>query len=247
MLRKINVILLFIMLGTSTITYSQIFFGGRVGMNMSMLSLQPELVKYNKVSDFTPKLNVNFAAFGYFEIGPYIAIQPEIVYSRKGLKSTIDTRLGAEQDTLLTGEWTYSLDYFEIPLMIKLSLNSEGFDPFIEFGGYYGYMVYANYKAEAYLNNEMILDDEFSYDLGGHENQSLQRNEYGFKLGIGGTLELSKGMAFFSIRYSQGLTDIIKYNVIPEGHQESYNRVFMLTLGYAFELRKNTTDKVYYY
>jgi len=247
MLKKTNIILLVIILGMSTISYSQIFFGGRVGMNMSMLSLQPELVQYNAISDFSPKLNVNIAAFGYFEIGPYIAIQPELVYSRKGLKSTIDKRFGEDQDSLLTGEWTYALDYFELPLMIKLSLNSEGFDPFIEFGGYYGYMVYANYQAEAYLNNEQILDDEFSFDMGGNGNEKLQRNEYGFKLGIGGTLELSKGIAFFSIRYSQGLTDIISYNVKPEGHQESYNRVFMLTLGYAFELRKDNSDKVYYY
>ena len=247
MLKNFKILLLFIVLGSSSLSYSQIFFGGRVGLNMSMLSLQPELVQYNAVSDFTPKLNVNVAAFGYFEIGPYIAIQPEFIYSRKGLKSTIDKRIGEEQDTILTGEWTYTLDYLEMPLMIKLSLNSEGFDPFIEFGGYYGYMVYANYQAEAYLNNEMILDDEFTFDLGGNQNESLQRNEYGFKLGIGGTLELSKGIAFFSIRYSQGLTDIIKYNVVPEGHQASYNRVFMLTMGYAFELRRNNTDKVYYY
>ena len=247
MMKQIRISILFILLGLSSLSYSQVFLGGRIGLNMSTLSIQPELVDYNKVSDFTPKLNVNVSAFGYFEIGPYFAIQPEIVYTRKGLKSNIDARMGTDNDTIITGEWDYSMDYVEVPLMFKLSLNSEGFDPFIEFGGYYGYMVYAQYQSEAYLNNDQILSEDYSFDFAGNGNKSFNRDEYGFKVGIGGTLEMSKGIAFFSIRYSQGLTDVVNYNVMPDDYRKTYNRVFMLTLGYAFEIRRNTDEKVFYY
>ena len=247
MKHKIKIMLLIVLLGSSTLTYSQIFFGGRIGLNMSTLSIQPELVDYNKVSEFTPKLNVNIAMLGYFEIGPYVAIQPEFLYNRKGLRSNIDTRYGLGKDTLITGDWDYSFDYLELPLMIKLSLNSEGFDPFVEFGAYYGFMINAHYTAKAYLNNEQILDEDYGLDFGNNQNISVERNEYGFKLGIGATIAMSKGVAFFSIRYSQGMTDILNYNVKPDNYKGTYNRVFQLTVGYAFEVRSNTENKVFYY
>ena len=244
--KNIRIVLLSIIMGTTFIGHSQVFFGGRVGLNMSTLSIQPELVDYNKVSDFVPKLNVNIAALAYFEIGPYVALQPEFIYNRKGLESQIDARIG--EDTLITGEWDYSFDYLEFPLIIKLSLNSEGFDPFIEFGGYYGYMIHANYQSEAYLNNEQILSEDYDFEFENDDlGRSFNRNEYGFKVGVGGTLVLSKGIAFFSIRYSQGLTDVVSYQTKPDDYKETYNRVFQLTLGYAFELRSNTDKKIYYY
>ncbi len=246
MKKQLKILLLSFLLIGSTVSYSQIYFGGRVGLNMSFLSVQPELIKYNTVSELIPKLNVGIAAIGYFEIGPYFAIQPEFIYNRKGLKSKIDTRVNG--DTLLTGDWNYSFDYLEVPLMFKISLNSEGFDPFIEFGGYYGYMIQAKYEAKAYFNNEEILNQDYVSDFKTTPNgESLERNEYGFKIGIGGTLKLSKGAAFFSIRYSHGLTDIINYQTMPDNYQKTYNRVFQLTLGYVFEIRTNTENKIYYY
>ena len=245
-MKQIKTLLLILILTNGMSSFSQIYFGGRVGMNMSFLSVQPELIKYNKVSELVPKLNIGIAALGYFELGPYIAIQPEVIYNRKGLKSRVDVKL--EGDTLLTGDWNYSFDYIELPLLFKLSLNSDGFDPFIEFGGYYGYMFHAKYEEEAYFNNEQILKNDYSSDFEPNaDGESLNQNEYGFKIGIGGTLELSKGVAFFSIRYSQGLTDLINYQTVPTDYEETYNRVFQLTLGYAFEVRRNTKDKVYYY
>jgi len=246
-MKKIKTILLIaFLIANTTLSYSQIYFGGRAGINMSFLSVQPELAKYNTVSELVPKLNVGIAAVGYFEIGPYFAIQPELIYNRKGLKSKIDMRM--DGDTILRGDWNYSFDYFEVPLMFKLSLNSQGFDPFIEFGGYYGYMFHAKYEAEAYYNDEEILRENYTANFEPNAyGESLNRNEYGFKIGIGGTLKLSKGVAFFSIRYSQGLTDIMNYQTMPDNYKKNFNRVFQLTLGYALEVRTNTKNKIYYY
>ena len=246
MKKNIQIILLLFILSNSTLSFSQIYFGGRVGLNMSFLSVQPQLIKYNKVSELVPKLNVGVAALGYFELGPYFAIQPEVIYNRKGLKSRIDYR--TEGDTLLTGDWNYSYDYIELPLMFKVSLNSAGFDPFIEFGGYYGYMINAKYESDAYFNNDHILHEDYTSDFKPNTNgNKLNRNEYGYKIGIGGTLKMSKGIGFFSIRYSQGLTDIISYQTKPDDYQKTFNRVFQITLGYAFEIRSNTSKKVFYY
>ncbi len=241
-------LILIVLISTSISAVSQIHFGGRTGLNISFLSTQPKMEDYDLHSTISPKSGLGLAALGYFELGPYIAIQPELVYNRKGLKTKLNEYSSKDKDTLIVADWNYTFDYFELPLMIKLSLNSEGFDPFIEFGAYYGYLLKARYRAYATANNSSILDQDYTSDFKTNSlGETLDRHEYGFKVGIGGTLEVSKGIVFFSIRYSQGLKDMIKYELKPANYQKTYNRVFQITVGYAFELRSNNSDKIFYY
>jgi|GEM_PF-2047209 hypothetical protein len=248
MIKRLPFILGLYLFVISFTSHAQVHFGGRAGINMSYLSIQPELVQYNLASTFAPKLTPEVSLLGYFEIGPYVGIQPEILYTRKGLKSKIDQALHNNNDTMITGEWHYSLDYFETPLMIKLSLNNEGFDPFIEFGAYYGYLFYAQYKGNAYVNDTEVLNEKFELEFPNDSTgRSFNHHEFGFKVGLGGTFKVSKGVMFFSFRFSQGFTDIINYEIKPSNYQKTYNRVFQLTLGYAFEIRSRNENKVFYY
>lgn len=249
MLSKTKTLLFLLLIGSSLSIYSQIHFGGRVGINMSSLSVQPKLDGFDQLPERGTKITPNVALLGYFELGPYFAVQPEFVYSRKGQKMKLNKNFIDENEAVhnLNGEWNQSFDYFEIPLMLKISMNSEGFDPFIEFGAYYGYLFNSNYKAEAFHDGNQILNESFSLDYGDHENLSYNQTEYGFKIGIGGTLDMNNGKAFFSIRYSQGLTDVVNYIEEPLKYKETNNRVFQLTVGYVLELRSNSTGKTYYY
>lgn len=243
-LSRIYLLLFFISI--FNLSNAQIFLGGRVGLNMSFLSIQPTLEKYDILSEISTKLNPNVALLGYFEIGPYFAIQPELVYNRKGAKSKVN--VFRDNDTTITGEWNYSFDYVEVPLMFKLSLNSKGFDPFIEFGGYYGYMFKAKYHSEAFVNQTEILREDYNFEFTNDPyGRTFNKNDYGFKLGVGGTFKVSKGVAFFSIRYTQGLVDVVNYQTKPTDYKKTLNRVFQITLGYGFEIRKSTQNKIYYY
>ena len=224
---------------------AQIHFGGRIGLNMPSLSTQPKLVdsSYTGVSDFSPKLALNIAAIGYFEIGPYFAIQPEILYNRKGLKSRIDIM---RQDTIrVLGNWNYSFDYIEIPLLLKFSIKNDDFDPFLELGGYYGWMFNATCTEEATYGGKDILDNEFSLS----KNPELfNTTEMGIKIGIGATVQITQGKLFFSVRYSQGFKNALNNTQdIDDKYNTTYNRVFQITIGYLFEVRSNTKDKIYYY
>jgi hypothetical protein len=40
---------------------------------------------------------------------------------------------------------------------------------------------------------------------------------------------------------------MLGYTVKPDNYKKTYNRVFQLTVGYAFELRKNNDNKIFYY
>ncbi len=240
---KKQIILFYIVLFSGFSGMAQVFFGGKAGVNMGMLSQQPRIKEFDTEASFAPKLGLEIGGVAYFKVNPYFSVQLEANYARKGLKSEL-INYKLNKDTIINGKWNYTYDYLEIPLMFKLSLGSEGFNPFVEFGGYYGYMVYASQSSESFINGSKYNNSKRKGFDSFTEGSTLNRHEYGFKVGIGGAVTTSKGLVFFTIRYSQGLTDILKYNT---GNSSVNNRVFQLSIGYLLEVRGNNTDKIYYY
>jgi hypothetical protein len=243
---KHNIIILIISLLSLSST-AQIYFGGKIGLNMGTLSTQPKLIidslNFSSSSNIMPKASLNIAAIGYIEIGPYISIQPEIVYNRKGLKSRVDVM---RQDTInVVGNYNYSFDYIEFPLMLKISLKSEDFDPFIEFGAYYGYMLYASCTEEANYGRTQVLNKSYNSTS---NSELFNKEDSGFKIGIGATFPVSQGKLFFSIRYAQGFKNSMNLKTEENNkYNTSYNRVFQISIGYLFEMKSNAKDKIYYY
>jgi len=227
--------------------YSQIFIGFKAGLNMSSASTMPAVDEFNQakenISDFVPKFGGNAAVVFIYKIKSF-SIQPELSYNTKGLKADINQTFN---DTILTGEWNYTLHYFEVPLMFKYVLGAGGAGPFIELGGYYGYMFAGKYK-ENYKYGEEVLRDESRTIDDSFENDGVKanRHEFGFKVGLGAEIPLNGALMFVSLRFSQGLTDVVLYETKPDNYEKSYNRVFQLSVAYMFEVSSNE-EKVYYY
>ncbi len=227
--------------------YSQIFVGFKAGLNMSSASTMPAVDEFNQernnISDFVPKFGGNGAVVLNFKIKSF-SIQPEIAYNTKGLKAKIDK---IYNDTSLTGEWNYSLHYVEVPLMFKYVLGAGGMGPYLELGGYYGYMFAGKYK-EYYKYGEKVLKDD-SHEIDdsfANDGVKTNRHEYGFKVGLGFEIPIEDVLMFVSLRFSQGLSDVLTYETKPENYEKSYNRVFQLSVAYLFEVSSNE-EKVYYY
>ncbi len=239
---KKYIILSCIVLFLGTSSMAQVFFGGKVGVNMAMLSENPKVENFNIDPSFGAKFSLELGGVAYFKFNPYFSIQTEFNYARKGFRTElINEKLSV--DTVLYGEWNHTYDYLEIPLMFKLSLGSEGFNPFIEFGGYYGYMLYASKSWDYNVNNVTYKDKSKGFDSFPN-GRNLNRTDYGFKIGVGGAVRTGKGLMYFSIRYSNGLVDILKDNT---GGSTFKNQTFQLSVGYLLEVRNNNTNKIYYY
>ncbi len=242
-------IIIFSLCLMSTEAYSQFFLGGRVGVNMSTLSSNVYMREYQENANFTPKISVGVGALAYLEIGPYVSLQPEIMYTRYGSKNFVDYEEEGVANSRFTGDWNVSLHYIETPMMFKLSLNTDGFDPFIEFGPYVSWMFAANLEAKVFdHNNDVKLSEDYGLDYRKDiDGTILNKKDFGFKVGIGGAIKLSKGIGFFSFRYSRGLRDVFQYSSDNLKKESTYNGSFVLTIGVALELRKSNSDKVYYY
>jgi len=235
-----------IIIALSTSVFSQVYIGARAGLNMSTSSVMPELVNYNQLSQFVPKLGLNSGLVIKYRFIDALAVQLEVNYSGKGLKAKVDETI---DDTLLTGKWNYSFGYIEVPLMFKYLFGGSRIGPFVEAGAYYGYFLtgkyseYAEYDGKEILNNEFDLETEYEDE---NDNQKANRNEYGFKLGLGYNFEIDDNMIFVALRYSQGLTDIVTYRTTPENYSKTYNRTFQIAVGYLFELGTKK-EKEYWY
>ena len=73
------------------------------------------------------KMGFLFGGFLCFQINEYFAVQPEIMYVRKGGKQDIDINTTVLSIPIpISGSVTWKLDYIEIPLLAKIILPVSG-------------------------------------------------------------------------------------------------------------------------
>jgi hypothetical protein len=136
------------------------------------------------VGDLDVDQRTNWVLGGFVKInmGSFFAIQPEVLYVRKGAK--------AAATGLLTESVKFNLDYIDIPVLLRLQTGkSSGF--YVIGGPSFG----INITAETETDTET---DDFSDDINGHDT--------GIVVGAGFDL------AHFLIegRYTQSLSGLLK-------------------------------------
>ena len=104
------------------------------------------------------------------------AIRPEILYAQKGGKDTKDN--------------TYQLDYVEVPVLLKLSLGTPGFNPGLLLGPVFSFNTVAQAVSSAGASNP--ISNVNSSDIG---------------LIIGAEVDIDK--FFVTGRYELGFNDIV--------------------------------------
>lgn len=100
--------ILIIMLTVFTFNLQSQHFGVKAGLNFSSL--------YNsKGENFSGDTKTGFAIGAFFSvpIGPFLGIQPEVMYSQKGYK-------GSGNVLIANFSYTRKVDYLDIPILLQL-------------------------------------------------------------------------------------------------------------------------------
>jgi len=149
-----------------------------------------------------------FIAGGYANIrfSEQLAFQPEALYSLQGTKGEV---MGTDVTT--------NLSYINIPLMMKWYAY-EGLN--FEFGPQVGFNVGSKVKVDG-SGTELVDGD---YDFDEVYGESPETVDFGLNIGAG--YELPMGLNF-GVRYSLGLTDIVK-------DTDGKNSAISLGIGYTF-------------
>jgi hypothetical protein len=188
----------------------------RFGISRSSVDLSEALSAGGIVKE---KLGIVIGIGVELPLSETIAFQPEIVFHQKGWIRKIESNQRTE---------TYTINYFELPLLMKVKLSVFHFNagPFISYG-YDGNYKYTE-TVLGQINNEdggirfgktpeVITSGDIYMD---------NNIDYGVQVGFGFTI-IKKMM--FDLRYSLSYADI--YADRPGDHT-SRNKGFQLTIGF---------------
>lgn len=158
--------------------------GIKGGLNLSSLSTDGN-------NDKNLKVGFHAGVFSKIALSESFAIQPELLYSGKGIKINYDESGVAEGDS------KFNLNYIDLPVKLVFNL-SEDFE--FQFGPYVSYLVNANVDTDAnFFGGNINSEDELDRD---HFNTV----DYGLSAGLGFDLD----PMIFGINYNLGLKQVAK-------------------------------------
>lgn len=177
------IVLLFVILMLNTASaQTTVAIGGKVGYSGSQFS-----------GDDVGSLDIrNTVAGGLFvNIAPisFLSFQPELLFRQKG---AVNNR------SALNIREEYKLNYFEVPLLLKLRIPiAKVFYPNIFGGPYYAFNTSASYRA-VQTDSGVAMDRDVN----------VKRSDYGGIVGAGLDVELKFLMLSLDVRYGMGGTKI---------------------------------------
>ena len=208
-----------LMIGSFTAAQAQATFGVRGGANLSNLSgdLRDEDMFENKVS-FHGGVILNFPV-----VEDFFSIQPELLYSRKGFKSS-----GVEYTNLFLQqrrrEGSVNYNYLDLPVLGRINAGPLYF----EMGPQLSYLLSVNNETEVFDGS----GNRISSTQNERSKDGLSQFEIGYAAGIG--FAATNGISL-GVRYNGAFTDFVKDENYFEGDlSNARHSVFMLTLGLRF-------------
>lgn len=181
-------------------------FGIKGGLNLTNLYVEDAS---------TEKLKAGFNAgiFWKLAVAKGFSIQPEVLYSQKGTKTTYDNFIQGD------GEYRFNLNYLEVPLLAVVNLG-KNFN--IQAGPYVGYLLSANVKD---MNNDGTING--AADL---NEDNFERWDYG----VAGGLGFDVSNFTLGARYNYGLREIGKAGLAGEITRNSKNAGLSVYIGLGF-------------
>ena len=165
--------------------------GFQGGINLANAKITPDL---------STKTRTGFMGGAVLKIAfsDMFSVQPEVMYVQKGAKYSDVMNIPGYGDVAFDA--TFMFDYIEVPVLLKATFGSTGFRPFLYAGPNIGFKMSSELKLEAMGQSE-------TQDLK-DETESI---DFAVDFGAGAELKFAEMTTVFAtVRYSLGLTDIIK-------------------------------------
>lgn len=179
-------------------------FGIKGGLNLTTLYS-------SDVSTSHMKAGFNAGVFAKLPVTRGFSIQPELLYSLKGAKSTYSNFVQGN------GEYRFNLGYIEMPVLAVVNI-APNFN--LQAGGYAAYLTNANIKN---VNDNGTVEGAADLNVG-----NFNRWDYGLAGGLGFDIE----HVTLGARYNYGLSKIGKSdNTFAQGMK---NAGFSFYIGFGF-------------
>lgn len=216
-MKQLSTLLLFLCLGTAAMAQ----VGIKAGVNFTNMLFEEDEVDIENLVD-NGATNYAVGAEFILPFGGLIALQPELLYAKKGAESKY-TLNGQEYSNEL------SYHYLEIPLLLRISLGDtygEGLGVYANAGGYAAYALSGKTKIKSPLGDSEM---DISFD----EDDDQKRLDYGIAAGAGITI----GNLFLEVRYQHGINNLLDddaNNNNDNGFNKLQHRGIGINLGLIF-------------
>jgi outer membrane protein W len=165
------------LLAVSPLFAKGMMFGVKGGLNMAN-------TVGTDAKETAMKMGIVGGVFMSYGITEIFAVQPELLYSMKGAKSSVEGSDAEEK-----------LNYFEIPLLLKVNFPTEGkIKPSLYAGPAFGILMSA--KSESGGESVDVKD-------------YLKTMDIGIVAGAGVGYQMEKGLMFLEARYEVGLSSVM--------------------------------------
>ncbi len=160
--------------------------------------------------------------YGTIHVNDQFGVRLEALYFQKGGKGDITGEVGGVP---FTGDLTFKVDYFEVPLLAVFSFPAGPSGTFDVFAGpALGFNLTGEMETEITVAGESVTETQ---DL-----EDIKSTDFGGVLGAGFTLSLTSVDLFADARWEYGFTKIID----TEDEVDLKNNAFAFMIGVGFPL-----------
>ena len=244
MKKILTIVLLVLGMVVPNLSQAQITYGLRVGVSSNQMVNSPLVFPVIDVSEKKALIGYDIAVFANFSISKELSFQPEIHYLQKGQKYELSYSDGSSfvQHELKN---THTVNFIEVPLLLKYSFGKKSFKPFITTGVSFGYALSQKYVGDDvwFYNNgkriiiggnsiESISSTEWDTDFGTNKSKD-NRMDVGLVLGLGVQKNIGKNSIILDFRYVNDFTDWKEYEGTTTLSKVT-SRGFVISAGVSF-------------
>lgn len=198
----------------------------KAGINLSTMLSKDDIETYSEEYQLVPRLLLGATA--ELPLSELFSFEAGLLFSSKGYKLDTYYPVPNYEGEYLPIYENRTLNYFEIPLSIRMSSKFKNLPVLFILGPYVGVGLNENSTISEY-NWEKEVSEKKSYSNQMGKDSSWKRLDYGIQAGIG--MEIQR--IIMRLNYSYGLANITQVSEIKSG-----NRIMGLSLGYKFDLKR---------
>ena len=194
-------------------------------MNVSSTSKDPN------INDSKSKIGFNAGVFANFPLSSKFTIQPELLYTQYGNKTTFTTTNQNTPGYTVSGKNTgsTSLDYIALPVMFQYKATPQFY---LEAGPEFGLLINAKNKYDLNVTYTPTSGPVTTTSTSGTSDVKDNINSFNLGLGAGAGYYFTPNIGI-TARYVAGVTKINKYH-IANSSDNVINSVFQVGLAYKF-------------
>jgi hypothetical protein len=207
-----------VLLISGSVAQAQLSYGAKLGMGF------PGFLDETIASQ---RITLNLGVVGSLKITDGLQLMTELGYQRKGNRYTNEVW---DSKGVVIEDSTYlvktNLDYINIPLYLKFNLGRTS-KFYVQLGGYYGYLVHANYTGLRL--GEMVKRDPI--------RDGLYLHDYGIIAGGGIETPIRQGFGVvLDIKYQYGLKNILRDPLVIGDSKPLKNKGLSMSMGFYVDI-----------